>query len=453
MKNLLSKKFSILVCGVVATTPFTFTSLTSCSASHAIQFANFESYMDSDLMDHLQEQYDTQFQWYTVTEMIETKFHRTYDIAAPSGYELSVLQKKGWLQEIDWEKFGIEGVKTVDDAKQLFAEPIQEAIDRMSSELGVNPLKYGVPYFAQSFSFIYKGEQEVTFYKNGTSETISEPNWADIFYTIGPKNQHLDERFTNRIGMVDDSKSIYDVSRIIQTIKQYPNDSSKWTNVIPEGDTIPQLKETFKALTDLAQSDWYSLNTDSGIISRNLADHSEYGYVAALSWSGDALYASQGAGEFDPYSGKEMHVVKPKGASLDEIEFLVINNKNDGETERLDRIYSILKDVCLDGALAQSTKDDIGSKQGDRFKYWSMQNWDTVSYTPTLKSIYDYVVNIDSDYWDDYCDKTDTATRTLYTTILQMTNQQYAKSLFGKPLSAEQNSDTHWAWLESRGNL
>ena len=60
------------------------------------------------------------------------------------------------------------------------------------------------------------------------------------------------------------------------------------------------------------KSNWYTLNTDSGVISRNLADHGIHGYTAALTWSGDALYAAQGAGEFEPYSGKEMHIQKQK---------------------------------------------------------------------------------------------------------------------------------------------
>ena len=87
-------------------------------------------------------------------------------------------------------------------------------------------------------------------------------------------------------------------------------------------------------------------------------------------------------------------------SSQSEIDFVTINNKNEKDPEKLDRIYKVIYDICLDGALALPNKEGIGAKENDHFKYWSMQNWDTVNYTPIWKSIYDYVVNDESDYWD-----------------------------------------------------
>lgn len=459
MKNFLSKKFSLAFASVVASaTPFVFVPLTSCSGNNAIQFANFESYMDNGLMRYLENKYGAQFQWYTVTEMIETKFQHTYDIAAPSGYELSVLKDKGWLTKIDWKKFNIPGVEDGESAKLLFAEPVREALNQMERQLGLKVLDYGIPYFAQSFMFVYKGDKPIDFYENGTETITNSPTWADIFYTISPLNKHLDSRFNGRIGMIDDSKSIYDVSRIVQTTEQHPDQPREWNNSMPKNATIDDLLQTFKVLTNKAKSNWYTLNTDSGVISRNLADHGVHGYTAALTWSGDALYAAQGAGEFEPYTGDKMFVQKPYGASLDEIEFLVINNKNEKDKEKLDNIYKLIYDVCLDAydatpeKLKEKVKDEFCTGE-DRYKLWSMQNWDTVSYTPILDSIYSYVIDQESDYWDDYCEKSDAATRRLYTSILKTTDAQYATSLFGNPLTPLQNSNTHWAWLQSRGNL
>ena len=448
MKNFLNSKFSILFgSALMCTTPF---ALTSCSNSNAIQFANFESYMDPTLMEYLQDQYGVQYQWYTVTEMIETKFHRTYDVAIPSGYELAKLQKKGWLEKITWSNFGIPGISSSTDALSLFADPVQTAIQQMNTDLGINVLDYGVPYFAQSFTFIYKGD-ELTFYKNGTTETTATPNWADIFYTISPQNPNLDSRFEKRKGMLDDSKSLFDIARIIQTIEDNKGEHpEKWTNQMPDDSSIGNLKDIFTSITSKSKSNWYTLNTDSGVIARNLADHSEHGYVAALSWSGDALYAAQGAGEFDPYTGSQMHVKKPSGVSLDEIEFLVINNKNESQPLKLQKIYQLIKDICLDAYNVQTDEEllkTVDDKYGERYKYWSMQNWDTVNYIPTLKNIYNQVTLTTSGYWDYAKDET---SKQLYTSLIKMPE---VKSLFGKPLTELQNSNTHWAWLETRGKL
>lgn len=457
MKNLLSKKFSLAIASVVAcATPFGFISLTSCGKDNGkIQFANFESYMDASLQNYLEDEYAAQFQWFTVTEMIETKFKDTYDVAIPCGYELAKLYKNGWLHKIDWSKFNIG------TPESLFSEDALEAIDQMNTMLreydGIpqdfDVLDYGVPYFSQSFCFMYKGEKLKFYSAIGSHEEVDTPNWADIFYTISPDCIYAN-RFGGKTGMLDDAKSLYDMSRIVQTIEANPDDSTKWTNQMPADSSIDDLKQTFKSLTTKAQSNWYRLSTDSGQIARILADHSDHGYAAALSWSGDALYAAQGAGEYDSYTGDQMHTVKPAGVSLDEIDFIVINNKNDKNQDKLDRIYKMIYDICFD---AYNATDDLFEQVDDeysikdkRFKYWSMQNWDTVSYVPLLKTISDNVTDPDSDYWDDYAADDDYATRELMTSLITMPE---VTSLFGRPLTALENSNTHWAWLETRGNL
>lgn len=455
MKSYLSKKFSLAISSAaMCATPFAFASLTSCSVNaHTIQFANFESYMDQTLMKHLSSSYDVQFQWYTVTEMIQTKFKRVYDVAAPSGYELVALYKKGLLEKLDWPSFNV-GVTDATDALKLFAGPIQTEINAMNAQftdyLGepFNVLDYGVPYFAQTFMFVYKGSP-LTFYTNGTEDITTQPTWADIFYTIGPRNPNLDKRFNKdkykeraRIGMLDDGKTLYDVCRIMET----------GSNEMPEKANKKQLKRTYKYLTRKSKSNWYTLNTDSGVISRNLADH-KHGYVGALAWSGDALYSALGAGEFIPYSGNNMHIQIDSKTPLNEIEFLVINKKNEKNEEKNKRIYDVIRDTCLSGYDATPDKTGIGEMEGDHYKYWSMQNWDTVNYTPPLKSIYEYVVNNETtSYW--YDQGFDQTTTELFVSILKAKLSESGDNpLFGRTLTQLQNSESHWAWLESRGNL
>ncbi|MCQ2957047.1 MAG: hypothetical protein MJ233_04425 [Mycoplasmoidaceae bacterium] len=75
-----------------------------------------------------------------------------------------------------------------------------------------------------------------------------------------------------------------------------------------------------------------------------------------------------------------MHTIKPSGASLDEIDFIVINNKNKDNTNKLDRIYKMIYDICLDAhEVTQESQlleqvDDPYSIREKRYKYWSMQN-------------------------------------------------------------------------------
>ncbi|MCQ3915352.1 MAG: hypothetical protein MJ195_01000 [Mycoplasmoidaceae bacterium] len=63
MKNFSNKKLSLVISSVaLCATPFAFVPLTSCGNTNTIQLANFESYMDSKLMEHLRTSYDVQFQ-------------------------------------------------------------------------------------------------------------------------------------------------------------------------------------------------------------------------------------------------------------------------------------------------------------------------------------------------------------------------------------------------------
>ena len=474
MKNLLSKKIPLVFASaLICTTPFAFT---SCGSSDAIQLANFESYMDDDLMDYLTEKYDVQYQWYTVAEMIETKFEKVYDIAIPCGYEVVALYKRGWLEKINWGKFGLKNpitaelIDTTDEVMNLIAEPVRIAISEMNESFrtylednSFNILDYAVPYFAQSFMFAYKGNK-LDFYKYGTNEITDKPTWTDIFYTISPANENLDPRFnqsvTGRTGMLDDAKSLYDISRIIETTIN-GSDPFAATNKMPKDSTVDDLINTFNYLSDnfkKKKGSWFALNTDSGIISRNLADH-KYGYEAALTWSGDALYSALGAEEFEPYTGEQIRIQRPYGTSLDEIDFVVMNNKNDKDPTRLDRIYKVVYDICLDGVFAAPTKDGIGAEEDGHYKYWSMQNWDRVNYTPIWKSIYDYVVDEQSDYWDyvfedkGWTDQQIQSAKQLYASIVAFPDQEYAHSLFGRALTPLENSNTHWAWLQTRGKL
>ena len=77
--------------------PFGWINLTSCNNDNVnIQFANYESYMGKVVQDRLKTKFNIQFLYYTVAEIIESKFEKNYDIAIPCSYELISLLRKLW---------------------------------------------------------------------------------------------------------------------------------------------------------------------------------------------------------------------------------------------------------------------------------------------------------------------------------------------------------------------
>jgi spermidine/putrescine-binding protein len=92
---------AIGTCGILIVPMFL---STSCSIGK-ITFANFESYMDSDLIKRYSSQ--ASFVYYSTNEDIELKFKKSYDIAVPTCYEVLNLLRKDELERIDWPKFNL----------------------------------------------------------------------------------------------------------------------------------------------------------------------------------------------------------------------------------------------------------------------------------------------------------------------------------------------------------
>jgi spermidine/putrescine-binding protein len=74
-------------------------SLTSCLDGGMIILANFESYMDSDLIDKYNGQVN--FLNYQTNKKIESKYKGYYDLAIPPAYEVITLMEKQCVQKID----------------------------------------------------------------------------------------------------------------------------------------------------------------------------------------------------------------------------------------------------------------------------------------------------------------------------------------------------------------
>lgn len=458
--------------------PFGWTNLTSCNNDDEnIQLANYESYMSNVVQDRLRTKYNIQFPYYTVAELIESKFEKFYDIAIPCGYELISLLRRGWLETIDWKKFNIPGINNSDDAlnsNQLFqnkgikkinqqitnylidlpeSDPIFTYLknDKTFKDNTFNILDYGIPYFEQSFSFAYKGE-EINFYDAKTKNKINKetlPTWNDVFYTISPSNPNLDERFNpkdnHRIAMVDDGNTIYDVARIIETNGE--------TNQIPSNDTsLTRMKKTFGSITDKfsnKSTSWFYLNSDSGLIAWSLANPN--GSIAALSWTGDLIYAAQGVEEFDIYDSSKYHIQKVRNGSLNEIDFMVINNKNHKNLERLNNIYSVIYEITLSGYDKQPNEIIQMNEQGE-YKYSPTENFNATYYTPMLKNLYDAVTsNQNQMFWLEQGYEQDSID--IFINALQAITDENDTYLYGRTKTPLENSNIHFAWLEARSNL
>ncbi len=459
MKVVGRKSFISALAFIGGITPITF--LTSCSDVQTIQFANFESYMDSDLIKDLESKYNIQFPYYTVTENIETKFKRYYDLAVPSCYEMFTLLKRGWLSQIEWDKFEIQNINNAEDAKKLFNKDIIDGINNQFQEYvnkdttfnwetvfpgkAVNVLMYGIPYFAQSFTFAYKSDQPIKFYSYKEHTEIPNPKWEDIYYTVANDN-YFSRNPGHSISMLDDSKSIYDIARICETSLE----GLTPTNEVPDESSKARMIQTFNSITDTMKDkdSKYIVNTDSGTIAKLFADPN--GSAAAFTWSGDTIYAAKGAEEYKPSIDK-FHLQSGSNASLDEVDFIVINNKNNKEpfADKKDKIYNVIKQICFDGLDAT----DIGEydNENNRYKYWTMQNFDALNYTPVLNITYNHVTDENSTYWENEGDSID-AIR-VYIEILKQVTKTGINHLYGRTITPKQNSDIHWAWMEAKGKF
>lgn len=455
--------------------PFGWINFTSCNSKNInIQLANYESYMAEVVHDRLKAKYNIQFPYYSVAELIESKFEKFYDIAIPCGYEVISLLRRGWLEKIDWKKFKIPNINSSDDAlnsnnlfqnngikkinqqitKYLIALSETDPIfiylkkDKTFENKTFNILDYGIPYFEQSFSFAYKGD-EITFYDAITQEPINNktlPTWNDIFYTISPSNPDLDKRFDpknkHRIAMVDDGNTIYDVARIIETNGE--------TTQIPINDSsLTRMKQTFDLITNKfnkKSTSWFYLNSDSGMISQTLANPK--GAIAALSWTGDLIYAAQGVEEYDAYKASDYHIQKVRNGSLNEIDFMVINNKNHTNTKQLNNIYDVIYEIVLSGYDKQPDEIIEINDQG-QYIYNPTANFNTTYYTPMLKNLYEAVTN--QIFWDKQGYKQETID--IFVNALQAISDQNDKYLYGRTKTPLENSNIHLAWLEARGKL
>ena len=429
--------------------------LASCSADSKIVLANFESYMSTDLIDKYGSKVN--FLYYQTNEEIESKYHKYYDLAIPSTYEVLTLLKNKWVQKIDWSIFDLydannNKITNGVEALSLFTDSIQHIIEQITIKYsnlfasGENLLDYCIPYFLQSFTFAYKGE-EVPEFANTT-------NWEEYTDLIGDKtNPNLPDVFipnkTSRIGCVDDGRTFYGLCNLIKNQKLYPDDPKKW-NINPDDETksINGFKNDYQYLTNKFSPNHFYFNTDSQVILQSLSAPIG-GNLSSFAYNGDILYAAMGAELYDPYGPENFHIEELDAKPL-ALDALVINNKNSNNPQKLNEIYNFVKSMFLDHI--DSNEISNVDENGD-FLYDPMTNFDFVRYTSPFKSIDDYVLN--GSYFLDVDETFTDGQVQLYKDIYNININPKVDiiNLIEEPLSDLCKSNMHWAYVEEKQKI
>jgi spermidine/putrescine-binding protein len=125
----------------------------------------------------------------------------------------------------------------------------------------------------------------------------------------------------------------------------------------------------------------FQLKSDSNVVLNALADRQAMG---ALLYNGDAFFAAYGGDSGVEIPEGDFHIVKPKN-SVVAVEIVAIDNEVVGE--KLDKSYDVIKEVNFPITTGTQVIEDT----------LAYQNFDYVTYTPTNKELYDYVL---ANYFD-----------------------------------------------------
>ena len=428
--------------------------LTSCSNSDEIVLANFESYMNLDLIDKYDE--NINFLYYQTNEEIESKYRKYYDLAIPSTYEVISLIQKHWVKKIDWARFELHDknnnlIKNGTDALGLFTSTIQNIIKSETSFFNnlfnenENLLDYCIPYFLQCFMFAYKGK-EIPELKNAT-------NWEEYTNFIGNKtNPNLPNVFkpikTSRIGCIDDGRTFFDLCHLIKTQKLNPNNPKEWCiNPDNENKSIKEMKNDFNYLTRKFSNNCFYFNSDSQVILQSLSTPKD-GNLSSFAYNGDILYAAMGAEVNEPYEPDNFHIdhLDAKPLTLDA---LVINSKNDDNQQKLDKIYKFVKSLFLDHV---DSNEISNMDENNQYRYDPMRNFDFLRYTSPFQSIDDYV---NGNYFTDVDFSLDDEQIELYKSIynIKINSNIDIINLIESLINDLCKSNMHWAYVEKKQEI
>lgn len=412
-------------------------SLCSCSANGFV-IANYESYMSPLLIERLHHIPKTpvQFDYYQTNEQIMEKFTKSYDISFPSTYTIYEMISKHVLTKYNWTQFNLKANIELDpsqsniayakpvssypggtfadkltalqndkaNAMNLFSLPIIldiAAIDYFGHTNSIytnddTMLNYGIPYFSQDWLFGYTGDVNTNLNPTSGSPTT----WNQAMSYIMPNGDAQLPRFKKygnhpQLAMINDGRTVYDFANIVRCEQNATNPISVNPQSLPC--SKQDIANSYQSLTRYCKKNNFFLNTDSQQVLYALGTGAVKG---AFAYTGDILYALEGGGDpayENTWNNTNFHVVKPQN-TLHCMEMVVLNKKD----QYKQKAYDIIKDITLDGSDVNADKDHIGirNEKGD-YVYDTMLNFDFVSYTPTLYSVYQYCIKNGDNYFTD----------------------------------------------------
>ena len=162
------------------------------------------------------------------------------------------------------------------------------------------------------------------------------------------------------------------------------------------------------------------------------------------------MYAAEGGGTEDVTDPNEFHFCK-FDKTLIALDMVVLNKKDQSNSIKFKKMHDIVNQLCLSGT---SYGEDIRQKDGDEYKYDSMNNFSFVAYTSPLRKVCDYVMDDnDSFFADDVTE--DSQTIKLLQRIYNIDPSEVSDiNYIEENISSELvKSNMHWAFNIMKGKL
>lgn len=426
-------------------------------------FGNFQSYISEDVKTELQSDYKINWQYYGSNAEIPTFIqNKTLDAAVATDNMVAQLAINDEIQPIPWSEFNLtksDGTK-INSYKDLQGF-VTDSIWKLGEEMAIatnlkdpdnhdqvgNLLAYCVPYFLQTFTFAYRGE------KIPTSSLSENASYKEIFEYISKNNY-----FTSKSGavmMIDDARSIYDVSRIVSGASSINPEYGVLTSNQNSSEVvgIDEIVNTYNNIFNYysVDSNVMTFNTDSSIVLNKVALNESYG---AFMYNGDAIYAAMGGDNPEDTPNlpnfettTDFHVILPE-ANFFAMDGIVLNKSM--KEEKKSQAIEIIKKLCLSGL---DNGEDISATNSDgEYEYMSTNNFSYINYTPCYQALYEYATDKSSDgYFPSLYDST-----SLIETLVKLVSinaDNISKNSVELPLNETTISNMNLAYLDFKNKI
>ena len=336
--------------------------LIGCSKSqNKLYILNWDEYIDEGLLDKFEEQFDCKVIM-EIAESNEIMYSRIssksadYDIAIPSDYMISQMVQEDMLYEID---FSSPILKNYD--QEGFDDTLCSIIDRDCSDIK----GYFVPYFWGSLGIMYN------------TDLISEDEFNEKIATLAANNKSawnvlFEKANEANIGMYATSRDSIGAALLAlgQSLNVTVNDINPET-----GKTW--LEEAELLLKNMEYKGWATDDLKTGVAGGK--------YQMALVYSGDyidALYS------LDDPEDANFKMYTPHDANNVFFDAMVIPKTS----HNIDLAYQFIN-FMIDTNVSEEDLEEYGDDAVSN----AFSNADAIGYCPTLKAVYEEVIELLAD--------------------------------------------------------